>query len=89
MLKGYSVEIGTFSDKSLADRTIGRLERDGFTTIYLEELTYRDAASNSDLYAYKVLVGLYEIPKSAKKDIAKLKKLKYQATLVDIADVAD
>lgn len=89
VLKGFSVEIGTFSDKSLADRTIGRLERDGFTTIYLEEIQYRDAASNSDLYAYKVLVGLYEIPKSAKKDIAKLKKLKYQANLVDIADIVD
>jgi len=89
VVKGYTVEVGTFSDKSLADRTIGRLERDGFMTIYLEELKYKDAASNTDLYAYKVLVGLYEIPKSAKKDITKLKKLKYQANLVKISDMVD
>lgn len=89
LIKGYTVEVGTFNDKSMADRMIGRLERDGFMTIYLEELRYKEAASNTDLYAYKVLVGLYEIPKSAKKDINKLKKLKYQANLLKISDIVD
>jgi rare lipoprotein A len=84
VVKGYSIEVGAYSDKSLADRRIGRLERDGFTKIYLEEITVNDPVSKSKTSTYKILVGLYDIDKSAVKDMKKLKKLKYQPNLVKI-----
>lgn len=86
VVKGYSLEVGTFTDKSLADRRIGRLERDGFTRIYLEEITVNDPKTQTKTSTYKVLVGLYDKLKSAKKDTARLFKLKYQPTLVKIAE---
>lgn len=86
VVKGYSIEVGTYTDKSLADRRIGRLERDGFSKIYLEEITVTDPKTQTKTSTYKVLVGLYEKQKSAKKDLAGLYKLKYQPTLVKIAD---
>jgi rare lipoprotein A len=85
VVKGYSIEVGTYTDKSLADRRIGRLERDGFTKIYLEEITVNDPNTQTKTSTYKVLVGLYEKQKSAKKDLANLFKLKYQPSLVKIA----
>src|SRR4030095_15862829 len=42
VVKGYSIEVGIYTDKSFADRRIGRLERDGFTKIYLEEIAVND-----------------------------------------------
>jgi len=86
VVKGYSIEVGTYSDKSLADRRIGRLERDGFTKIYLEEITVNDASKKSNTSTYKILVGLYEIEKPALKDIKRLNKLKYQTNLVKIGE---
>ena len=86
VVNGYSIEVGNYSDKSLADRRIGRLERDGFSTIYLEEITINDQASNNATISYKVLVGMYSKDKNAKKDFAKLMKMKYQPKLVKIAD---
>jgi len=71
VVKGYSIEIGTYTDKSLADRRIGRLERDGFRKVYLEEITVNDPKSNSKTVTYKVLAGLYGSKKTAKKKIAR------------------
>jgi rare lipoprotein A len=85
VVQGYSIEVGTYTDKSMADRRIGRLERDGFTKIYLEEITVNDPNTQTKNVTYKVLVGLYDKQKSAKKDLAGLNKLKYQPTLVKIA----
>jgi rare lipoprotein A len=84
VVQGYTVETGVFSDKSLADRRIGRLERDGFTKIYLEEITVNDPNIPLKTTIYKVLVGLYDKKKSSKKDITRLKKLKYQTKLVKL-----
>ncbi|MCX7877850.1 MAG: septal ring lytic transglycosylase RlpA family protein [Ignavibacteria bacterium] len=84
VIKGLSIEIGTFDDKSLADRLIGRVERDGFKTIYLEEIIVTDNKTMTKTTTYKVLVGLYEKHKSAKKDLSKLYKLKYKPKLVTI-----
>jgi rare lipoprotein A len=84
LIKGLSIEVGTFQDKSLADRMIGRIERDGFNTIYLEEITANDPVNMSKTVTYKVLVGLYDKHKSARKDLAKLYKLKYIPKLVKI-----
>jgi rare lipoprotein A len=87
VIKGYLLEVGTFTDKSLADRRIGRLDRDGFTKIYLEETLITDSAQPEKQNAtYRVLVGLYENPKSSKNDLKKLKKLKYQTKLVKIGE---
>ena len=86
VVNGYSLEVGTYVEKSLADRRIGRLERDGFTKIYLEEIIVTDAASQTKTSTYKVLVGLYDKQKSAKKDVKSLKKLKYQPMLVKIGE---
>jgi len=86
VVKGYSIEAGVFSDKSLADRRIGRLERDGFTKIYLEEITTLDPATKTKITGYKVLVGLFEQKKASKKDMSSLTKLKYQPTLIKIGE---
>jgi rare lipoprotein A (peptidoglycan hydrolase) len=86
VIKGYSVEVGTYNEKSFADRRIGRLERDGFSKIYLEEIIITDPAAKTTNTTYKVLVGLYEIKKSAKKDLSKLAMLKYQPELVKIGE---
>lgn len=86
VVKGYSIETGVFSDKSLADRRIGRLERDGFTKVYLEEITTQDPETKSNIISYKVLVGLYEQKKASKKDMSALNKLKYQPNLIKIGE---
>jgi len=85
VVNGYSLEVGTYSDKSLADRRIGRLERDGFSAIYLEEMNTKDPVTQNMAKSYKVLVGMYTNEKASKKDLSKLIKLKYQASLVKIA----
>jgi rare lipoprotein A len=86
VVKGYSVEVGTYTDKSLADRRIGRLERDGFTKIYIEEITVNDPAAQTKTTTYKILVGLYDNPKFAKNDMKSLKKLKYQTKMLKIGE---
>lgn len=86
VVKGHSIEVGTYTDKSLADRRIGRLERDGFTKIFLEEIAVTDPNTNTKTVTYKVLVGMYEKVKSAKKELSALFKLKYQPKLVKIGE---
>ncbi len=86
VVKGNSIEVGMYNDKSLADRRIGRLERDGYTKIFLEEITVTDPNTNTKTVTYKVLVGLYDKEKSAKKDLSSLAKLKYQPKLVKIGE---
>ncbi|HEY3250673.1 MAG TPA: septal ring lytic transglycosylase RlpA family protein [Ignavibacteria bacterium] len=86
VVNGYSVEVGTYNDKSLADRRIGRLERDGFTKIYLEEITVNDPQTKTKTSTYKVLVGLYDSKKASNKDVKKLLKLKYETKLVKLGE---
>ena len=86
VVKGYSIEAGAFSDKSLADRRIGRLERDGFTKIYLEEIITFDPVTKTKTSGYKVLFGLYEHKKASKKDVSTLTKLKYAPKLVKLGE---
>ena len=86
VINGYMIEVNTFNDKSLADRFIGRLERDGFKTIYLEEILSSDPVENKQIANYKVYVGLFNAEKSANKDLTTLKKLNYQPKLVKIGD---
>lgn len=86
VVKGHSLEVGIYTDKSLADRCIGRLERDGFTKIFLEEIAVNDPNANTKSFVYKVLVGMYDIDKSAKKDKKALTKLKYLPKLVKIGE---
>lgn len=86
VVNGYSVEVGTYNDKSLADRRIGRLERDGFSKIYLEEITVNDPQTKTKTSTYKVLVGLYDSKKASNKDVKKLLKLKYQTKLVKLGE---
>jgi rare lipoprotein A len=86
LVKGYSIEVGSFNDKSLADRKIGSLERDGFSNIYLEEITVNDPVVKNQSVSYKVLVGLFDAQKYTKYEFKKLKKLKYEPVIVKIAD---
>jgi len=86
VIKGYSIEVGLYSDKSLADRRIGRLERDGFTKIYLEEITVTDPQLHTKAVTYKVLVGLFDSKKASKTDLNRLSKLKYQTNLVKLGE---
>jgi len=75
------IEVNSFNDKSLADRFIGHLERDGFTSIYIEEIISNDPDDNKLSTDYRILVGLFDNEQSASKDFTKLKKLNYQPTL--------
>jgi rare lipoprotein A len=84
VVNGYSIEVGTYNEKSIADRKIGSLERDGFSTIYLEEINIKDPSAQNTVIQYKVLVGNFAKEKDAKKDLTKLKKLKYSSALVKI-----
>ena len=86
LIKGYSIEVGSFNDKSLADRKIGSLDRDGFKNIYLEEITVNDPVLKTQSVSYKVLVGLFDAQKHTKYEFKKLKKLKYEPVVVKIAD---
>jgi len=86
VVKGYSIEVGIYNDKSFADRRIGRLERDGFTKIYLEEIAVSDPVSKTKTVTYKVLAGLFEKQKTARRDMSTLTKLKYQPKLVKIGE---
>lgn len=87
VLKGYLIEAGTYTEKSLADRQIGRLDRDGFSKLYLKETIINDPSqTDKQNITYKVLIGLYEKPKGAIKDLKKLKKLKYQTKLINIGE---
>lgn len=86
VVKGFSIEVGIYTDKSFADRRIGRLERDGFSKIYLEEIVVTDPVSQTKTTTYKVLAGLFEKQKAAKKDLKTLTKLKYQPKLVKIGE---
>ncbi len=86
LVKGYSIEVGSFNDKSLADRKIGSLDRDGFKNIYLEEITVNDPMLKTQSVSYKVLVGLFDAQKYTKYEFKKLKKLKYEPVVVKIAD---
>ncbi len=86
IVKGYSIVTGTYTDKSLADRKIGRLERDGFRKVYLEEISVNDPKTNTKTVTYKVLVGLYELKKTAKKEMSALTKLKYDAQITKIGE---
>jgi rare lipoprotein A len=86
LVKGYSIEVGSFNEKSLADRKIGSLERDGFSNIYLEEITVNDPVLKTQSVSYKVLVGLFDAKKYTKYEFKKLKKLKYEPVVVKIAD---
>ncbi len=85
VVKGYSIEVGEFSEKSLADRRIGSLERDGFKTIYLEEITVNNPATKSQTVTYKVLVGLFDAKKYTKFEFNRLKKMDYEPKVVQIA----
>lgn len=86
-VKGYSLEVGSYSDKSLADRFIGHLERDGFKNIFLEEIITKNSLDKSTIQetkTYKVLVGIYGKKKDSKKDMKKLNGMKYKTILVKI-----
>jgi rare lipoprotein A len=86
VVKGYMIEVNSFDDKSLADRLIGRLEGDGFTSIYLEEIISSDPVDNKQLSNYKILIGFYDNEKSTNKDYQKLVKLNFQPSIVKIGD---
>lgn len=54
--------------------------------IYLEEITTNDLTAKSQTVTYKVLVGLFDAKKYTKFEFKKLKKLKYDPKIVQIAD---
>jgi len=86
VVKGYSLQVGTFNDRYLADRKIGSLARDGYTKVYLEEITVTEPTAGTKTVYYNVLVGLYDQKKASKKDKETLNKLKYQPKLVTIGE---
>jgi rare lipoprotein A len=84
IVNGYSIVVGEFNDKSLADRRIGSLERDGYVKIYIQEISYTVADNLTNIVKYKILVGLYDSEKAALKVMKSLKKHKYHPEVVKI-----
>jgi len=79
-LTGYTIEIGMFDDKSLANELIGKLESLNFDTIFLEEILTKDSAN------FKVMVGNYKTRKESRKDRKLLRMMNYKVKLVKIGN---
>jgi len=77
-LTGYTIEIGMFADKTLANELIGKLESLNFDTIFLEEIITKDSAN------FKVMIGNYKTRKESRKDRKLLSMMNYKVKLVKI-----
>jgi hypothetical protein len=71
-LTGYTIEVGSFSDKTLYSDMIKKLESENFKTIFLEEVIY------DNLNSFKVFVGNYKTPADSKEDLVKIMNMDNQ-----------
>lgn len=77
-LTGYTIDLGIFSDKSEAEKLIGLLESENFTTLYFEEI------HNQNSVKFRLLTGNYESYEGAIKDYNVLVDLKQSPKIVKI-----
>ncbi len=77
-LTGYTIDLGIFSDKNEAEKLIGLLESENFTTLYFEEI------HNQNSVKFRLLTGNYESYEGAIKDYNVLVDLKQSPKIVKI-----
>lgn len=77
-LTGYTIDLGLFTDKTEAEKLIGLLESENFTTLYFEEIY------NQNSVTYRLLTGNYETYEGAAKDYNVLVDLKQSPKIVKI-----
>jgi rare lipoprotein A len=77
-LTGYTIDLGLFSDKTEAEKLIGLLESENFTTLYFEEI------HNQNSVKFRLLTGNYESYEGAIKDYNVLVDLKQSPKIVKI-----
>jgi rare lipoprotein A len=77
-LTGYTIDLGLFSDKTEAEKLIGLLESENFTTLYFEEI------HNQNSVKFRLLTGNYENYEGAIKDFNVLVDLKQSPKIVKI-----
>lgn len=77
-LTGYTIDLGLFTDKTEAEKLIGLLESENFTTLYFEEI------HNQNSVKYRLLTGNYETYEGAAKDYNVLVDLKQSPKIVKI-----
>lgn len=77
-LTGYTIDLGVFSEKSEAEKLIGLLESENFTTLYFEEI------HNQNSVKFRLLTGNYETFEGASKDFNVLVDLKQSPKIVKI-----
>lgn len=77
-LTGYTIDLGLFTDKTEAEKLIGLLESENFTTLYFEEIY------NQNSVTYRLLTGNYETYEGAAKDYNVLVDLKQSPKIVRI-----
>lgn len=77
-LTGYTIDLGIFSDKTDAEKLIGLLESENFTTLYFEEI------HNQNSVKFRLLTGNYDNYEGAIKDYNVLVDLKQSPKIVKI-----
>jgi len=77
-LTGYTIDLGIFSDRNDAEKLIGLLESENFTTLYFEEI------HNQNSVKFRLLTGNYESYEGAIKDYNVLVDLKQSPKIVKI-----
>jgi len=77
-LTGYTIDLGIFSDKNEAEKLIGLLESENFTTLYFEEI------HNQNSVKFRLLTGNYDNYEGAIKDYNVLVDLKQSPKIVKI-----
>ena len=77
-LTGFTIDLGLFTDKTEAEKLIGLLESENFTTLYFEEI------HNQNSVKYRLLTGNYETYEGATKDYNVLVDLKQSPKIVRI-----
>lgn len=79
-LTGYTIDLGIFSDRNEAEKLIGLLESENFTTttLYFEEI------HNQNSVKFRLLTGNYETYEGAIKDFNVLVDLKQSPKIVKI-----
>ena len=77
-LTGYTIDLGLFSEKTEAEKLIGLLESENFTTLYFEEI------HNQNSVKYRLLTGNYDNYDGAIKDYNILVDLKQSPKIVKI-----
>ncbi len=77
-LTGYTIDLGTFSAKAEAEKIVGLLESENFTTLYFEEI------HNQNSVKFRLLTGNYDNYEGAVKDYNVLVDLKQSPKIVKI-----